>query len=213
MSLRIEYLASQDLPRDGLGADAEVVVMMPFTDTSMAKRSAQLLSTRAGAVQGLILCVHDDERIGFVAMANQIFRATRSPLVAYVAQDAYAGRAWLERAVQSLAPHHGLLGFNDGKWFGALAGFGLVRRSWALQNYAGDLFYAQYQQHYEDAELTVIAMQQGAYAYDAESVLIEVDWEKEQKLVHAPDRALYLERAQHGFDGRVMRPELLRLFA
>jgi hypothetical protein len=213
VSLRIEYLASQDLPSQGLGADAEVVVMMPFTDTQMAKRSAQLLSTRAGSVRGMVLCVHDDDRIGFVAMANRIFKATRSPWVAYVAQDAYAGRSWLEKAVQAMAPHHGLLGFNDGKWFGALAGFGLVRRSWALQNYAGDLFYPRYQQHYEDAELTVLAMQQGAYAYDADSVLIEVDWEKEQKLVHAADRDLYLERAKSGFDGRVVRPELLRLFA
>jgi hypothetical protein len=130
-----------------------------------------------------------------------------------VAQDAYPGRQWLSRALTALGEDKSLLGFNDGKWAGALAAFGLVRRSWALQNYQGNLFYEGYSQHYEDVELTLLAMQENVYAYDPNSVLTEVDWGKDRRQVHQADKVLFKQRLQKKLDGRLTSPHLLQLFA
>ena len=102
---------------------------------------------------------------------------------------------------------------SDGKWAGALAGFGLARRSWATQHYDGNFFYPGYKRHYADAELTLLAMQANAYAYEPNSLLVEVDWDKDTSAVDAADRALFLERKQSGFDGKVTTPALLNLIS
>lgn len=198
------------------------VMVMPFTDANMAQRAGLLAAQRAGA-KGLVLAVHDTERQGFVATVNQAFAATLSPWLGYMAQDAFAGRDWMALALQALHRQRGLfLGFNDGKWQGALASFGLASRSWAAGNYAteaddvaeqGSFFHPSYQRHYADAELTVLAMQAKGYVYEPNSVLMEVDWAKEAQAVHAPDRAIYRQRAALGFDGRVVDKALQGLFA
>jgi hypothetical protein len=100
-----------------------------------------------------------------------------------------------------------------------LAAFGLASRAWAAANYAreageqGPFFHPSYQRHYADAELTVLAHHAKGYVYEPHSVLIEVDWGKEAQPVHAPDRALYRQRAAQGFDGRGVDARLLGLFA
>ncbi len=198
------------------------VMVLPYTDADMAQRAGQLAAKRAGA-KGLVLAVHDTERQGFVATVNQAFTATRSSWLGYMAQDAFAGRDWLALALQALHRQRGVfLGFNDGKWQGALAAFGLASRAWAAANYAteagagaaqGPFFHPSYQRHYADAELTVLAHQAKGYVYEPNSVLVEVDWAKEAQAVHAPDRALYRQRASQGFDGRVADKALLGLFA
>ena len=195
------------------------VMVMPYTDAAMAERAGQLAAKRAGA-NGLLLAVHDTTRQGFVATANQAFAATRSPWFGYMAQDVFAGRDWLALALVALHMKEGvLLGFNDGKWRGALASFGLASRKWAAANYAqgpdgrGPFFHPSYQRHYADTELTVLARQAKGYVYEPNSVLIEVDWGKDAQPVHAPDRALYRQRAAQGFDGRVVDAALLGLFA
>lgn len=194
--------------------EVEVVIVMPFVDMAAATRSARLMVARAGMQSGVILEVRDAEGAGFVALANAAFRATRSRYFGYVAQDAFAGRGWLERAVAVLETSgKALLAFNDGKWMGVLAGFGLVRREWAACNYGGELFHAGYEGHYADVELSVLAMNQRQLCYDANCVLIEVDWDKDQKAVSVEDRALYRQRAASGFDGRVSSPQLLGLFS
>ena len=195
------------------------VMVLPYTDAEMAQRAGQLAAQRAGA-KGLVLAVHDTERQGFVATVNLAFAATRSPWLGYMAQDAFAGRDWMALALQALHRQRGVfLGFNDGKWQGALAAFGLASRAWAAANYAGDVgsqgpfFHPSYQRHYADAELTVLAHQAKGYVYEPNSVLVEVDWAKEAQAVHAPDRTLYRQRAAQGFDGRVVDGALLGLFA
>lgn len=169
------------------------------------------MARRAGT-SGTLLLIHDTERVGFMAIANLAFRASHSPFFGYVAQDAFAGREWLSLALTALGEEGVLLGFNDGKWAGALAAFGIAKRAWADRNYAGDFFYSGYTQHFADAELTLLAMQAGHYCYEPNSVLVELDWDKDARAVNAADRALFAKRKASGFDGRVVHPQLLELF-
>ena len=195
-----------------LGRDDAPLAVMPFTDAAMAHRAAQLMARRAG-VAGQLLCIHDVDRLGFVAIANIAFRRSVAPQFGYVAQDAFAGRNWLALALEKLAEKEGgLLAFNDGKWHGMLAAFGLASRGWALANYGGDLFFSEYQRHYADVELTLIAMQQRKFRFEPLALLVEADWEKDSHQVDAADRLLYYRRGQSAFDGRVTNPGLRRMF-
>lgn len=210
--LDIEFKAYSALPDQIGGAEAPLVVM-PFIVPELAKRSAAQLARRAG-IKGLLYAVYDDRRLGFVAMMNAVFRRSSSPTIAYVAQDAFAGRNWLAMGCAALAQKDGgLLAFNDGKWNGALAAFGLASRKWANGNYDGDFFMPDYKRHYADAELTIIAMEQQRFRYDPGAVLIEVDWDKEGQATEPSDRTLYHLRARSRYDGKVKAPGLLRLFS
>jgi hypothetical protein len=213
-SLRIEYIDSRVLeakPDVAIVSDGPIMVM-PFTNRAQAEQAAQLMAARAGT-SGLLLAVHDDDRTGFIRMVNLAFQKTHSTHFGYVAQDAFAGRQWLRLAIEALGSEQVLLGFNDGKWAGALAGFGLAQRAWAQDNYAGSFFYPRYQRHYADAELTLLALQSGSYAYEPNALLVEVDWLKDQSQVDTADRQLFLERKASGFGGKVTHPKLLGLFS
>ena len=210
--MNVEILSSRQAATRRWQSEGAIFVM-PFTEAAQAKRAADLMSRRAGA-PGLILAVHDDARDGFIALANRRFAQSDSPYFGYVAQDAFAGRQWLRFALSAFdKPAAQLVAFNDGKWFGALAAYGLVRRSWASQNYGGALFHAGYQRHYADTELTLIATEQKGLAYVANSVLIEADWDKDAKPTEPADRALFKARADGGFDGKVASAELRTRFA
>lgn len=189
------------------------LMVMPCTDVDAAQRAMALACSRAQS-DGLMVAVLDADRLGFVALANRVFRMSQSPWFGYLAQDAFAGRDWLALALKALQqPSAGLLGFNDGKWHGQLASFGLVSRPWAETVYGGDLFFAGYRSHFADVELTLVARQQGRYVYEPDSVLMEVDWGKDQAGVHADDRSLFKARAMQGYGQRVTDPALLGLFA
>jgi len=210
--LRVEFASLSSIPsRIDVGDD--VLVVMPFIDPAAARRSATQLAGRSGR-SGLLLGVYDEEGAGFIAIANRVFGSSRSGYFAYVAQDAFAGRGWLAAGVAALeGGPAGLLAFNDGKWSGHLASFGLVRRTWAASQYGpGGLFHEGYRRHYADAELTLLAQATGQFAYDPNAVLVEVDWGKDQADVDPADRRLFAERAARGFDGRVTDPRLLRRF-
>lgn len=211
-AMRVEFTSFPALPASIEAGEATLVVM-PFIDAAMAQRAATQLARRAG-VDGVLLAVADDERAGFIAVANAVFRRSSSRRFGYAAQDAFAGRDWLKRAETALARQDGgLLAFNDGKWDGVLAAFGLVDRSWASGNYEGELFHPGYRSHYADAELSVLALAGGKHRYDPACLLIEVDWDKESKGVDEGDRALFRARAAAGFDGRVTEAKLRSLFA
>jgi hypothetical protein len=210
--LRVAFSTLSALP-SLLGEGSEPLVVMPFIEPALAKRSAAQLARRAGC-SGLLLAVYDAERVGFVAVANRVFRASRAPLFAYVAQDAFAGRDWLLLGSRALLHQGGgLLGFNDGKWSGSLAAFGLVERSWGAANYDGDLFHPGYRRHYADAELTVLALGASRYRYDPSAVLVEVDWDKEAAAADETDRALFKQRAKGGFDSRIRDDRLLNMIS
>jgi hypothetical protein len=214
--MQIEFVSSRQLTSQRFATEGALVVM-PFTQPAEARRAAQMLSRRAEA-PGLILGVYDEaheggQGAGFVALANIAFRVSESPWFAYVAQDALAGRAWLRLGLAALQRDEAVLAaFNDGKWQGQLAAFGLARRAWANTLYDGDFFFPGYARHYADVELTVLALQQQGLVYDPNAVLMEVDWEKDGKAVNAEDRALYQMRAKGGFGQRVSNPQLLGRF-
>lgn len=209
--MQIEFTTAQALlqspPRE-----ASVVVCMPATDPRQAERSAKLMARRGGT-DGLILIVYDEHRQGFIKTANQTFQHSSGTHFAYVAQDAFAGRLWLRVGINMLEKtQKSMLGFNDGKWQGQLASFGMVRRDWAETHYAGDLFCPEYHSHYGDAELTLLAKAKDQFCYAPRSVLIEVDWEKEDKLANDADKRLFRARAATLFGGRVSSPEESQIF-
>ncbi len=209
--MQVAFASSKTLSGMTLAPNG-LLIAMPFIDAVAARRSAVQLAERAGC-DGLILAIHDDDRQGFVATINQAFRCSESRLFGYTAQDAFAGRDWLSRADRALGRRPGkLLAFNDGKWSGALAAFGLADRAWAGQNYGGDFFHPGYHSHYADTELTVLARSKSVLAYDPEAVLIEVDWDKSGKAVRSQDQSLYRARAGQGFEGRVNDNILLNGF-
>ena len=196
-----------------LNVDGTLVVV-PVIDLEMGKKAASLAASRANA-QGLVLVVLDNARIGLVKIHNQVFQNSKSSYYAYLAQDAFAGRNWLSLGVDALnAQGAGLLGFNDGKWQGQLAAFGLARREWVNDVYGGSFFFEGYSSHYADTELTLIAREQGSYVYEPNAVVIEVDWHKDTKpSTNLQDKSLFQTRAQQGFSGRVLRPEFKGLFS
>jgi hypothetical protein len=215
--MQIQYCTYAELAQmvDGSQSCDGVMMVMPFTNAQFAAQAAKTMATRAGSA-GMIWAILDAQREGFVKVVNTAFAKSTSPWFGYVAQDAFAGRAWLTLALDALGDQKHFLGFNDGKWAGALAGFGLARRTWAQQNYpelGHSFFYPQYVSHYADAELTLLALQAGVYAYEPNSVLVEVDWEKDQATVNEDDRAHFAKRKAHGFDGKVQQAVLLDLIA
>jgi hypothetical protein len=210
-TLQVAFARLETVP-ETISVESGPLVVMPFIDVDIARRSAIQLAGRAGAT-GTLLCVQDTKRLGFIAVANTVFRRSTAAQFAYVAQDAFAGRNWLAIATAALRDKDGgLLAFNDGKWAGSLAAFGLADREWAMGNYGGDLFFPEYRRHYADVELTLIAMQQRKFRFDPLSLLVEVDWDKESAGVHADDRLLYYRRGQTSFDRKVTSQALKRLF-
>ncbi len=196
------------------GLQSDVLLVMPCTDVAMARRAAHHMAQRANAT-GHVLLVQDLHAWGFIRIVNQVFQATQGRYFGYVAQDAFAGRQWLSLALDALQrPDKALFAFNDGKWHGAFASFGLASRAWASENYpGGDFFQPGYQRHYADVEISLLAMSQGRYIHDARSVLVEVDWNKDAAPVDPQDRAYYRSRAADGFEGRVTQPALLNMVA
>lgn len=194
-------------------SSASTILVMPCTDETQACQAAQLMASRAGITDALLLAILDEQRHGFIATANHAFAHTQSPYFGYVAQDAYAGRNWLQKALHTLdKTQKSLLGFNDGKWNGMLAAFGLGRRTWLNANYNGHLFHPGYQQHYADTELTVLALDQGQYCHDPHAVLIEIDWEKDRKPVNHQDKQLFAHRKASWLKDNIKNRVCLEIF-
>ncbi len=212
--MQIKYLSTSNwqLSAHAPLQSRDAIVVMPFIRPAQAETALRLMAERA-QVPGVLLGIHDDAGWGFIKIINQAFRVTQSPYFGYVAQDAFAGRSWLALALDAMGDRGVLLGFNDGKWAGALAAFGLAQRQWAQGNYQGDFFYPHYQRHFADAELTLLAMQAGRYVYEPNSVLVEIDWQKDHAAVDAADQRLFRRRQATGFDERVIHPQLRTLFS
>lgn len=208
-----ECVTTADLLHKRWRVDGPVMVL-PYIDSALAQRAAELAARRASA-NGLILVVEDSQHEGFIASVNLAFRATHSPWFGYMAQDAFAGRDWMALALQALHKQRGvLLAFNDGKWHGALASFGLASRAWASTNYKdANFFYPGYKRHYADTELTLLANQVKGFVYQPDSVLMEVDWDKDQARVDAVDKLLFKKREAQGFGGKLQDKSLMGLFS
>lgn len=211
MTLHIEILTADEL-RDAAPFVHEVVVAMPAIDSEQAKQSANLMSRRAGA-EGILLVIIDEQRKGYVSTINLAFSQSRSRYFVYTAQDAFAGRVWLRVALnQILKTSKDLLAFNDGKWHGLIASFGMVRREWVESLYPNSLFHPGYHAHYADVELSLIARAQERMAYAARSVMVEVDWNKDERRIRGPDLQYFMKRRNILFDGVLTDPSQCEIF-
>lgn len=122
--------------------EGEIGVFMPSINIESAKKTAQILKDRAGIPCSIIVAI-DKERKGFIASVNSLFRDSNYKYVVYTAEDAFPGIGWLKVAHETLEKTgKGLLAFNDGKWFGKLASFGMVRTNWVRSwDASGNLFF------------------------------------------------------------------------
>ena len=179
-------------------------IVMPCTNTTLGAKTASILLQRAGTFCTIII-VLDTKKFGFIHIVNKIFNKTNSEYFIYLAQDAFPGKNWLANAVKTLDnSQKGLLAFNDGKWYGKLASFGMIRRSWIKKIYDNAIFYDKYKAHSADNEISIIAKIQNQYVYDPNIPLFEVDYDKEIKpLGNLDDREIFIARCSSGFDGLV----------
>lgn len=176
--------------------EGEIGVFMPCINLEKAKQTAEVLKARARIEHKLIIAL-DQERRGFIAVVNTLFRESNYKYVVYTAEDAFPGMNWLRIAYDELErAGKGLLAFNDGKWFGQLAAFGMVRTSWGAGNYpSGSLFFEGYKSHYADNEITEIARRQNQLAYHPNALLVEVDYNKRARWQSdQTDRSLFIKR-------------------
>lgn len=192
---------------------ASVTVIMPTIHPELAVKTAKILSSRAGYPHKMVV-IEDLNKQGFVAMCHQAVKDNPADYYVYLTDDIFPSRNWLLDGLRVMQDTGGkLFGFNDGKWNGAIATCGIVEANWMRKNYNGNMFYSGYFGHYNDTELTMLAMNERVYCYDAGVSLIEVDYEKEQKKVHKKDRELFEQRKLTGMDGKITDQVLLANFA
>lgn len=181
----------------------EVIIVMPTIDMALAARAADVMMRRTDQ-PGLLILAEDDARLGFIMTANLVYAKTRSDFFSYVAQDAFPGQYWLDYGLETLKQSkNGLLAFNDGRFFGKIAVFGLVNREWCRSLYKNFIFYPQYTSHFADTELSILAYETSNLVFNPYSIMMEVDYEKHLHPNNKDDEKLYIERAKNGFDGRI----------
>jgi len=189
-----------------------VVVIMPTIHPEIAKKTAKILKTRAGYSHQIVV-VEDVNKTGFVAVCNQVVKDIPADFYVYLTDDIFPSRNWLKEAMEKLEEKQAnLFGFNDGKYKGYLATCGLVRAEWMKKNYGGDMFFPGYFGHFNDTELTMVAMNENCYALDPNVSLIEVDYDKETKKLNKDDKELYNKRRTLKMDGLVTNEEVLKMF-
>ena len=167
-----------------------IAVIMPSIDREKAQKSMVQLRERSGMSDDEVdyMIIMDNKRQGFVSAVNDFVLKTDYKYYVYTAQDAFGGKDWLKIAFDKLEETgKGLFAFNDGKWAGELAAFGMVRAAWKKP-----FFYSGYKSHYADTELTIQAEKENQLTTDLKSLLIEVDYNKHG--VNLDDKKLFQER-------------------
>lgn len=199
--LQTLFVKTSSLSRFSLGERHETIVVMPSIDMELAKKAARVMTLRTRK-HGLLIVAEDDLRLGFIMTANMVYAKTLSRYFACTAQDAFAGEFWLDYGLQSLqAMSGGLLAFNDGRFFGKIAAFGLAERKWIHSVYGNFLFYPEYKKHFADTELSVIALHAGKLVHNPNSILLEADYNKHTGQCDSRDETQYFHRASTGFGG------------
>jgi hypothetical protein len=171
-----------------------ITVVMPSIDIGQASLAACRMIKFSGTSMRMII-VHDTIRQGFIKSLNLIASHINSEFIAYVAEDAVAGKDWLRIAHQTLIKQKkSVLAFNDGKYQRDLAAFGLVRKSFCEQFYGvGHIFFEGYKTHRADDELTLLAKLHGQYCFSPLALLVEADF-RTQRPINTEDAALFNER-------------------
>jgi len=188
---------------------ADILVVLPATEDylELARKAAKIHQRRAGIECDVVIVV-DKERKGWVATHNWAIDNIKSKYYVYSCCDYFPGRDYLELAFNHLyhlssSKKLKLIAFNDGKWYGQIATAGLIETKYAKSIYGSGLFCNEYQHNYADPELTLIAMTDDCYGYCSDAVLMEVDYEKENKMINKSDQAIYNKRKIKLFDGKV----------
>ncbi len=184
-----------------------VAVIMPSINPDRGIEVARILFKRSG-MKTTVFVVQDTCRQGFAKTLNDTAQRLNVAYLCYVAEDAFPGVDWLRIAYEKLErTGKGLLAFNDGKWNGRIAGFGMVRTQWVKQLYGGPVFFPGYRSHKADNELTLIARIMNEFIYEPTATLIELDPSKaledaEDGSEVKRDRNLFYERLHSAFDAR-----------
>jgi hypothetical protein len=169
-----------------------IAVLCPSIDTNKAQQTMEQLKKSAG-MEASFYIIEDKERTGYVKTVNTAVQKIDADYYVYTAEDAYGGKDWLKIGFEHLKKSgQELLAFNDGKWNGHLASFGLVSKQFLKAIYNGNLFYEGYHSHYGDTELTAIAMRNARFCHTPEALMIEVDPNKHG--VNPKDKELYNQR-------------------
>lgn len=185
-----------------------IAVICPTIDEEKAQKTLNQLKFTSG-IEANFYSVVDMDRTGFITTLNTALKNIDANYYVYVAEDAYGGKDWLKIAYETMEKENSsLLAFNDGKWFGKLASFGMISQKFAREN--GYLLNPVYKSHYADTELTLIAMNNNSFSYNPESILIEVDYKKHG--VNLDDKKTFFERKKSMFDKKVININLLNLF-
>lgn len=182
----------------------DVCVIMPSIDKEASVKSMTDLQKKAG-MEADFMVVVDEKRHGFIRTVNDFVKSHDYKYYVYLAQDAFGGKNWLKIAYDTLERESkSLFAFHDGKWFGKMAAFGMVRSSWKAP-----FFNECYKSHFCDVELTLQALSDNQLTTNLESLLVEVDYNKHG--VNIDDRKMYASRKRTNFDGTV-KDEYLNLW-
>jgi hypothetical protein len=198
--LEVLIIKTSEVENFSVDAFHEVVIVMPAVKMNVAKALAAVLTARAN-YPGLLIIAEDDRRFGFIYTANLIYRKTNSKYFTYIAQDSFPGKFWLAFAIETIKhAHSGLLAFNDGKWFGKVASFGLVDRNFTNSLYNNFLFYPEYIMHCADVELSILAQNTNNLAYNPNCIMLEVDYTRHLRWCNnKADDELFHRRQLQGF--------------
>ena len=199
----------KDLAHISHNDETGVAVVMPSINRKKARQTAHTLVKRAG-MRTTVFVVEDTLRQGFVRTLNDTAQRLQVAYLVYVAEDALPGVDWLRIAYEVLEQTgKGLLAFNDGKWGGRIAGFGMVRVQWAKSLYGGPILFPGYRAHKADNELTLVARIMNDFVYEPTATLVELDASKAleggegaDEKTQTSDRNLFYERFHGTFDSR-----------
>jgi hypothetical protein len=176
-----------------------VLVVMPTTDEELAGKAAEVMQNRAGYKCDIFIA-EDKKKKGYTQTLNDVYKLNKDKydFMVYTAQDVFVGNNWLANALlEQFKTQAGLVAFNDGKWDGKLASFGLVSMNWIKDIYDDCIFFDGYKSHYGDTELTQIAKEKADFAYAKDAIMLEIDYKKASGTafnVNEDDRELYKER-------------------
>lgn len=206
-----QFRTVRDNPKEN-ATNPKVAILIPTVNPEKAKQVADICHQRAGYPHKIIV-EEDVDRIGWVAMINKLHRENPADFYIYGADDMFPSRNFLKEAMEVMENTEiGLLAFNDAKWNGINATFGIVRQDWIKTIYDTDLLHKGYRSHYADPELTMIARGQNKYAYKPEISMVEIVYNKEGTNIprnNEEDRKLFRERKKSGFNGLVKGQEIL----
>jgi hypothetical protein len=191
----------------------KVAVVISTSNKIRAEKLAKVLTRRADYPCEIFIAYKGGSYVE--AMNRTILALPDYDYYVYLADDVFPSKGWLRESMEYLTKFDDvkLLAFNDGKWFGALAPFGIIEREYMQSLYGGNLFFPGYISHYEDTELTMIAKQDGIYSYVRDILMVEIDYDKEEKVTNVEDRKLFKRRKAEGFGGRVTSTAILNNYS